>query len=417
MKKIVTAIGNPNLNNRLKKEEEIQVIAEDIQYQEGILEILEKGTTIDYLILSELLPGNFTIKDLVQKIKEINSNVQIILFLENQKEELENYLYAKGIFAIFYHNQVGVKEIIEIMKDNKNTDVELRKELEQLKKMLIEKEELRLQPQNKNTKKGIHKKKKQIKKEIICVSGTNGVGKSIFTVNLARLLAQQRNKVLIIDFDILNNSLHTILGVKKYSEKIKEKMKNHNLLKEIQIEELIIKVSSKIDLIAGVNLLFDNKYQISSTKIKSILDKLKEEYDMIIIDTTSECFFDYTKEIMKISNLNIFILEANVLEIKKAKRLLDMYIQKWKIPQSNFNLLFNKYNQNAIDYAILKQIFSGFSILGKLSNHSQYNLIINKGNKNNLDKKLQTEYSHIQRRLFQKESLLSQIPKVFKENN
>ncbi len=213
---------------------------------------------------------------------------------------------------------------------------------------------------------------------------------------------ETKNKILIIDFDILNNSLHTILGIKKYSEKIKEKIKNNNLLEEMQIEDLIMKVNNKIDLISGANLLFDEEYQISSTKIKSILSKLEKEYEIIIIDTSSECFFDYTKEIMKNSNLNIFITEANLLEIKKAKNLLNIYINEWNIPQNCFNILFNKYNKNSIDISILKNIFSGFSILGKLSVNSKYDLLINKNNTKALEKKLQEEYLRINQNLLKK---------------
>lgn len=403
MKKIITAIGNPNLNYYLRKQANFQIMSEDIQYQEGVLEFLEKEKEIDFLILSELLPGNIELKNLIQQIKNQNSNIQIIVFLEKPKEELENYLYAKGIFAILYHNQVEVKDIVNMINNHKETDDEIRKELDELKKLLLEKEKQEtIKPLFPKKDK---KKKVPIKKEIICVSGTSGVGKSIFTINLAKTLAEQKNKVLVIDFDVLNNSLHTILGVKKYSEKIKARMQKNNLLKGIQVEELIIKVNSKMDLIAGVNLLFDSKYQISSTKVKSILEKLKQEYDTIIIDTSSECFFDYTKEIMINSNFNIFILEANLSEIKKARKLLDIYIQKWKIPQRNFNLLFNKYNENAIDYAVLKQLFSEFSILGKLSNNPQYNLMINKGYKGSFNKKLQEEYHQIQKNLFRKNSL------------
>ena len=62
-------------------------------------------------------------------------------------------------------------------------------------------------------------------RNIICVIGTNEVERSIFTVSLANLL-MDKNKVLIIDFDILNNNLHEILGIKKYSQKIRNKIKN-----------------------------------------------------------------------------------------------------------------------------------------------------------------------------------------------
>ncbi len=421
MKKIITAIGNENLNKRLKQENTLEIIGEDIQYKEGILELLEQNKNIDFLILSELIPGEITLKELIEKIKIINANIQIILFLEEKREELENYLYTKGINFIFYHNQINSSEIIELIKNEKeDINKQLKKEVEELKKLLLAKEKIteiqesnlpKEKTQNKlnenlnKIKKHkfinsiIKKNEKEAKKEIICISGTSGVGKSIFSINLAKSFMEYKNKILIIDFDVLNNSLHTILGIKKYPEKIREKIKNNNLLKEIQIEELRIKVNSKIDLISGMSLLLDPQYKISSIKMKNILEKLREKYEIIIIDTSSECFLDYTKEIMKNSNINIFILEATLSEIKKAKKLLNIYINNWKIPQNYFNILFNKYNENSIDISILKNIFSDFSILGKIQNNPKYNLLINKNDSHRLEKNLQEEYKKINKRL------------------
>lgn len=401
MKKIITAIGNEILNKKLKKENDFEVIIEDIQYKEGIIEYLEKENNIDILIISELLPGNIELKELIEKIKNINSNIEIIIFLENKNTELENYLYAKGIYNIFYNNQIEIEEIIKII-NNKN--IEINNELKEIKQMLLEKQKNKVNNKKIILNKLINifnkKQKYDLKEEkIISVTGTNGVGKSIFTINLANSLSNSKNKILIIDFDILNNSLHTILGIKKYSQKIRNKIKNNNLSKEIKIEELIIRINSKIDLVSGINLLFDSKYKISSEKVKNILSKLKEKYEIIIIDTSSECFFDYTKEIIKNSNLNIFILEANLLEIKKAKNLLNIYINNWEIPQESINILFNKYNENSIDISILKKIFSEFNILGKLSFNPQYNLIINKNNINKLNTILKNEHLKINRNL------------------
>lgn len=401
MKKIITAIGNEILNKKLKKENDFEVIIEDIQYKEGIIEYLEKENNIDILIISELLPGNIELKELIEKIKNINSNIEIIIFLENKNTELENYLYAKGIYNIFYNNQIEIEEIIKII-NNKN--IEINNELKEIKQMLLEKQKNKVNNKKIFLNKLINifnkKQKYDLKEEkIISVTGTNGVGKSIFTINLANSLSNSKNKILIIDFDILNNSLHTILGIKKYSQKIRNKIKNNNLLKEIKIEELIIKINSKIDLVSGINLLFDSKYKISSEKVKNILSKLKEKYEIIIIDTSSECFFDYTKELIKNSNLTIFILEANLLEIKKAKNLLNIYINNWEIPQESINILFNKYNENSIDISILKKIFSEFNILGKLSFNPQYNLIINKNNINKLNTILKNEHLKINRNL------------------
>ena len=88
--KILTAIGNQNLNNILKKENEFEILKEDIFYKEGILEFLEKNKNIDILILYEKLYGEITIQDLIKNIKKINNEIIIFFILENKNEEIEN---------------------------------------------------------------------------------------------------------------------------------------------------------------------------------------------------------------------------------------------------------------------------------------------------------------------------------------
>ena len=73
--------------------------------------------------------------------------------------------------------------------------------------------------------------------------------------------------------------------------------------------------------------MFDSKNKISSQKVTKMIISLKEKYDYIVIDTSSECFFDYTKDIIKSSDINIFLVEANLSEIKKSENLLNMYLK------------------------------------------------------------------------------------------
>ena len=69
MKKIITAINNPKLNEELKKERNFEIIGKDIQYREAILEILEKNKNIDLIILSEKIEGEIKLEKLIEKIK------------------------------------------------------------------------------------------------------------------------------------------------------------------------------------------------------------------------------------------------------------------------------------------------------------------------------------------------------------
>ena len=91
MKKIITAINNPIINEKLKKEK-IEVIGKDIQYKEGILEILENNKEINFILIDEKLPGEIKNDELINKIKKTNKNIEIIFFIkkENKKNAIIN---------------------------------------------------------------------------------------------------------------------------------------------------------------------------------------------------------------------------------------------------------------------------------------------------------------------------------------
>ena len=400
MKKIITALGNPNLSEKIKKYKNIEILTKDIQYQEGIFEVLEKEKNIDFLILSENLLGKNKIENLIKKIKEKNNKLKIILVMENKNENIENILYFNGVNKIFYNNEKIINIIKYIENKNEEKNTEIKNELENLKQLLI-KNNIYLEDEKEikenNKEKVINKKIKKENTKVISIAGTGGIGKSIITLNLANILKENNQKILIIDFDILNKSLHTILGVNEYSKKIRNKLQKNNLINnKIDIKELIIKINKKVDLISGINLIFDSKYKISSEKIKFIIEELKEYYDLIIIDTSSECFFDYTKNILKESNIILFLLEANLVEIKKAKNLLKIYNKNWKINEEKIKLIINKYNEESVDEKIIKNIFSEYKILGKIKFNKKYNNLINKNFEENIyTKNIKKDYKKI----------------------
>lgn len=360
MKKIITALGNQVLNNELKKTNEFEIVANDLQYKEAIIELLEINENVNYIILSGILPGNITLTDLITKIKIINNNIEIIILLEKKEKEIEKKLKEQKIKNVLYIDNIKINDIIKILKNKKiNNKTKI--------------------PQEENIKNEINRKikinnniKKQIKTEckVISVLGSNGVGKSIYSVCMSNYLNNKKNKILIIDFDILNNSIHTILGISKYNKK-----KNNKRI----INDFIINVDNNISVLTGENII--KKYKKNINYIVKLLEILKEKYDYIIIDTSAECFFDINKTIINKSDINIFLLEANLLEITKATKLLEIYNKNWNIDERKIKIVINKYNKNAISMSIIKKLFSDYEIIGKLEMSNIYNNIINKNNK------------------------------------
>lgn len=396
--RILTALQNPEINKILKEQTNYNVVENDIQYQEGIIEILEKNNKINLIIISELLPGNIGIKETINKIKEFNSDIEIIVILENKNSKIKEFLIQKNIKSIFYNNQITIDELINNIKqkEEKTSQIEINKEIEILKEMILENKKNKKSKTNKiekikiKIKKEIIKLKKIIlrkkeetinrKNEIISIVGAAGVGKSIFISLFSKNI--KNKKILIIDFDIFNKSLDLIFGYDAQKQK----------------EKTIIKISNNIDLLSKIEIFFAENNYLEKNKIKNILNNFSKKYDLIIIDNTSEYSCNYTKEILINSDEIIFLTDANLIELNKTKKILEKYINKWKIKKEKIKVVFNKININSINSKILKNLFSDFKILGKINFSNKYNLIIN-NNLKILNKKINKEYLNIIKKL------------------
>ena len=405
IKRIVTAIGNSKLNEELK-DENLEVVCGDILYKEGILEFLEDNKNVDYIIINENLSGNIKLIDLLEKIKKKNNKIRIILISKNNNE------INKEIYKNVYRK-------IESANKNSILNIILKKDSIYSKPTIPINDFFNLQ-----TKDG----------EIISILGPNGVGKSIFSITLANNIKDK--KILIMDFDAFNDSIYNLLGIKKEKISVNErnniifqkninkiennskKLNNFNKFynvenkskiyeknkinneKFLKIKDFIIKTKYNIDLLSGINIIFNLNYQIGPNELINILNNLKREYDYIIIDLSSDYLIEYTIEILKKSENIIFISGSNLLEIKKAQKLLNIYIEEFNIPKEKINIIFNKWSKNSIDDGVLRELFRNYKILGKIKLSDYYDLAINRNDIKN--KQIEKNIKYIRRKIVRK---------------
>lgn len=354
----ITAIGNPKICNELK-DYNINIVSNDIQYKEGILEYLENNSKIDYVIINEEIPGNLKTNELVFNIKKINKKIKIIL-ISNSDEKI--YVFKKI-------KEPNIRKIVETIN---NENVFIKKQI----------------PINDF----FYEKTKESK--IITILGTNGIGKSVFSIAYAK--KQVNKKVLIVDFDILNINIHRLFIKKEIIQKSVNDFYN-----QINVKKRIIHSEKNIDFLSGINMILNSKNQTSPSKVKKIIKTLKKEYDLILIDTSTDSLLDFTKELLNISNIAIFISGANILEVKKTKRLLEIYDKEWKIKNDKINIIFNKYSDNSIDDEVLRLSFRNYNILGKIKLNEYYDLAINKrlDNISVIEKEIETIQNNIKKKL------------------
>lgn len=322
--KIITAIGNPNLNNVLKKYEEFNIIGNDILYLDGIFELFENNTDVNYLIIGDQFKGKY--ENIISKIKEINNKVKIITVIKKDYKE-KNELYKIGISEIFYEDE-NIENIINYLK-SKNIEylnIELRNEIDNLKKMVLE-----------------NKKQKNILKNI-CIGfvGTPGIGVTTSCILFAKAL-NKKNKILLIDFNFINSQIGFL-----YNKKI-----NYSKINENNFDELIFSVDKNIDILIGLDEL-NNFKKINYTNLKKHINDLKNKYDYIFIDINICENFERKIELFNCLDYIFLLTGINDLEISKINNIINKIISDFKIKKEKLRWIF--YRVNILEF--LKIIFN-----------------------------------------------------------
>lgn len=322
MKKILTAINNQLINEELNKVNSIKIINKDIQYKEGIIEVLEENKYIDIIIISDRVPGNISTEELIKKIKQMNNEINIIYFLKKQVDEKINILKKYNINNIFLNKEININKLISIIENKNYINSNENYSNDNKFKFIIK---------NKITKNKISLDKNKI----ITINGKSGSGKTLITIMLAKYLEKLKKKILIIDY---NKNIKMILGIK-----------NRNT-----------KYTSKID-IGNYNDLINKKYN----------------YDIVIIDVENKLTEKDKIEVLKNSDINIILLEPNLIGIKETRIIIDK-IKKELNNISNFYIIKNKVDKYCVDNEIIKRCFSEITIIGDIKYDSIYNNLINK---------------------------------------
>lgn len=143
-------------------------------------------------------------------------------------------------------------------------------------------------------------------------SGKGGVGKSLFSTNIAICLANEGKKVLLVDLDLGGSNLHSMLNI------IPKKSIGTFLKTKIPFKDVIIESGIKnLSFIAGDSNI-PELANIAIFQKKKIINNLKNlSYDYLIIDLGAGTTFN-TIDFFLISNRGVIITIPTVTAIMNA---------------------------------------------------------------------------------------------------
>lgn len=260
-----------------------------------------------------------------------------------------------------------------------------------------------------------HKLKGSSSRYIGIGSGKGGVGKTLISINVGEILAEQGYRVLIFDGDLGLSNIHLMYGIAPLNDL-------SDLIKGLAtIKELPVKVSENLHFISGGSG-FHELADIPKQKLIYIIHTLhefaEENYDYVVIDTPPG-IHKTTLTLLSATDVPIVITTPEPTAIADAYALIKTLNKEEYI--KDFYLLVNKADNEgealavyeSIEILTTKYTTARLSYLGFLK--FRKNLIRNVINQNPVDrafkKELKKALQKIEPSKKEKESFWSKILK------
>lgn len=154
---------------------------------------------------------------------------------------------------------------------------------------------------------------------IAVISGKGGVGKTTATANIGLGLALNNKKTIVVDFDIGQRNLDMILGLEnRVVYDIVQVMDGDAKINQAVIKS---KVNDNLHFLAASQS--KDKSVLESSKVKQLVDELKESYDFILFDAPAgiESGFEHTIEF---ADQAIIVVNPEVSSIRDADRAIGI---------------------------------------------------------------------------------------------
>jgi tyrosine-protein kinase Etk/Wzc len=178
------------------------------------------------------------------------------------------------------------------------------------------------------------------KNKIICItSEISGEGKSFVSLNIAASLTLIKKRVLLIATDMRKSKLHYAFGLSNHiglSQYLSDQNELESIVKQTNLPSL--------DFIPSGPVPPNPAELLHGTKMELLLKEMKDKYDFIIIDSAPVGLVTDGKPLIKIADINLFILRCGVSRHDFA--LSPETLQR-ELNLSNFAILLNDFREDS----------------------------------------------------------------------
>lgn len=365
------------------------------------------------VIISRSLPGEGSIREILATLKVSRDEGEFkgrIIYLYGEddvfRKSFTNFLIDVGVYD-FHIGDIDEETILKLIYEPKGSNEVIYEDIQEAthqddNEILeeIEKEEASgiTEPQIKikfverivevekvvKVKEIVEVEKRierTIKQNVLAFYTTdNSLDKDDVLTQISILLAKKSNqKILVIDMNTLTPSLDHFFAVDKEIEfkdiynitglntglaavynAIEKNIFRAELLEDFTIQH---KKYSNLSILTG---FYDvNLFESAEIKhFEELIDKAKEVYDTVIINTNNCISIDATYAAFKKASTIIGVSNANFTNARNLNFIFKYLIDYHRIPEKKFKIIVNNLSRYSLTKDVMAEIFKRFEVLG-----------------------------------------------------
>lgn len=157
-------------------------------------------------------------------------------------------------------------------------------------------------------------------KRILITSSVSGEGKTFVSINLASAIALSGKKTILIGLDLRRPKISEYLGVQNstgLSNFLVDKADREEIIVKTKYENLYVVPSGPIPPNPAELLLKD--------KMTDFLNSLKEDFDVVVMDTPPIGLVSETMDLLRFSDVNLYIVRQDFTHKRYLLMINDLY--------------------------------------------------------------------------------------------
>lgn len=160
-------------------------------------------------------------------------------------------------------------------------------------------------------------------KSLLLTSVTENEGKSTIVANLALAMAEEGNKVLLIDADFRKPALYKVLNMQEVSFKGLSDYLLHDSTTD-QIDEMVETVpGTTLNCILNKNAMPQTMEMLSSSKMRDLIQHVVRQYDFVLIDSSPMQLVADAEELADMVDMSMLVVRQHFVEARQINDGID----------------------------------------------------------------------------------------------